>query len=534
MISSLAVKKFLAQPRDDHRWLKKLTHDDLDALLDGLNPPPKFWYNLGLHQKVALYLGILYRSFADWLDMGTGKTIVALELLQYWWGQGLIDRALVFVTSDKAFSTWERQIKQYQISIPFVSLDGHSSVEKWQALDNFGSGIVLLHYPGTVAMVYDRKRKKTKAKEKRKQLVKQEQARLKKLLDGVDAVVYDESTRTANSGSLTHKLCRKVSQQAEFRYVLAGMPFGRDPTPIWAQMWLVDHGATLGETLGLFRAAFFNEKDSEWSEYGKEYTFKKDMEGKLSQILQHRSITYQADECIDLPPVRKIPINIKMPLEMREYYKDIIQELIDNKGNKRITKNAFLRMRQLSSGFIGVKDDETGERAQIEFDINPKREALLDEINNLPRNHKALVFYQYTLSGRRITEQLKDELGVKSIWLWSGTKNSRQSIEQFIEDPGTTVAVINNQTGAYSLDGLQVANYTFFFESPVSPIDRNQAERRTRRQGQKHRTCFFYDLLMQVEGGVDQRILDFHREGEDLFKALLIDPSKTLGLQNRK
>jgi SNF2 family DNA or RNA helicase len=92
--------------------------------------------------------------------------------------------------------------------------------------------------------------------------------------------------------------------------------------------------------------------------------------------------------------------------------------------------------------------------------------------------------------------------------------------------------VINNQTGAFSLDGLQVANYTYFFESPVSPIDRNQAERRTRRQGQKHKTCFYYDPV--VADTVDERILEFHKEGEDIFQALLVDPSKALRLPASK
>lgn len=524
MIPVSAVKQFIKQVRDDHRWLKKLKSADLDRLLDKFDPPPKPWHKLGLHQKVCLYLGIKYGSFAFWLDMGTGKTLVSLELLQYWWDNYKMRRALVFVTSDKAFSTWERQIRQYKISIPYVSLDASSSEEKWRLLERFDEGIVLLHYPGTVAMVSEtikpgkKKRKKKKGWELSEDLVD-------RLLEEVDVVVFDESTKAGNTESLTYKLCKKASQAAEFSYALAGMPLGRDPTLLWPQCFLIDKGATLGPTKGLFRAAFFTEKKSYWGgPYSKEYTFKKNMKPTLSDILQHRSITYTADECIDVPKVRWLLEEVHLSPEVREQYRSVVEQIIESKGNMRAVKNAFLRMRQLSSGFLGLKDDETGERAQIEFDPNPKLDRLLELIDSLPEDRKALVFYEYTYSGRLIAEELK-AMKLKPVWLWSGTKAPRKEMERFIDDPASVVAVINNHLGAYSLDGLQVANYEFFYESPVSVIDRAQAEKRIVRQGQKHK-CFIYDIICRDT--VDSNILDFHAEGHDLFKSLLTNPKKLL------
>lgn len=521
MIPAVAVKRFLAQRRDDHRWLKDLKHAEVNKLLDELDPPPKFWHKLGLHQKVGLYLGIKYGCFAYWYDMGTGKTLVSLELLQYFWDCGLIRRALVFVTSDKAFPTWERQAKQYQTTFPFVSLDASSSERKWEILERSGpEGVICLTYPGTVVMVSKRVRvgKKKHKFELDPDLVDQ-------LLENVDAVVWDESTKCANRQSLTYKVCLKASRQAEFRFALAGMPFGRDPTPLWPQMNLVDGGETLGKTLGLFREALFTAKDSFWGgPYSKDYTFKPRLKGKLSQMLQHRSLTYTAEECIDVPAVRRMLEEVRLPESTREYYRKVVEEIIEAKGNFRAMNNAFLRMRQLSSGFMGLKDDETGERAEIEFEQNPKLERLLELIEGLPEGRKALVFYVYTHSGRLITAELK-ALKLKPVWLWSGTKKPRDAMAQFIDDPKTTVAVINNQVGAYSLDGLQVANYEFHYETAVSVIDRSQAEKRIVRQGQK-RKCFIYDLV--VKDTVDEKILAFHQTGRDLFKSLLANPKAVL------
>jgi SNF2 family DNA or RNA helicase len=98
--------------------------------------------------------------------------------------------------------------------------------------------------------------------------------------------------------------------------------------------------------------------------------------------------------------------------------------------------------------------------------------------------------------------------------------------ERFQTDPGCRFAVINNKVGAYSIDGLQyVANYLFVYESPVPVIDREQMERRLIRDGQAN-TVFIYDLV--VQGTLDSRILDFHREGDDLLAALREDPRTVL------
>ena len=524
MIPAIAVKKFLETVRDDHRWLKKLNHKQMDKLLDGLDPPPKFWHKLGLHQKVGLYLGIKYGCFAFWYDMGVGKTLISLELLQYWWDCGLLRRALVFVTSDKAFPTWERQTLQYKMTVPFVSLDAGSSERKWEILDRSGGeGITFLTYPGTVAMVSRRIRSG-----KKKNKFELDPDLIDQLLQNVDAVIWDESTKCSNIHSLTYRVCERAARQAEFRYALAGMPFGRDPTPLWPQMKLVDGGTTLGPTLGLFRSAFFTEKESYWGgPYSKEYKFKSKLDGKLSQILQHRSLTYMAEECIDVPKVNHFIEEVRLPESTREYYQQVIADVIEAKGNMKAMKNAFLRMRQLSSGFMGLKDDETGERAEIEFEENPKLDRLLELVEGLPHGRKALIFYEYTYSGRRITEELK-KLKLKPVWLWSGTKKSKEEMARFIDDERSTVAVINNKVGAYSLDGLQVANYEFHYETALSVIDRAQAEKRIVRQGQK-RKCFIYDVI--VKDTVDEKILTFHKEGRDLFKSLLTNPKAALGVK---
>jgi SNF2 family DNA or RNA helicase len=521
MIPKVAVDAYVDRDLDDHIWVKDLSDAELWKAIGELKPLPLLNPKNMTHQLACFLLGVAFPQFAFWLDMGTGKTLITLELLRYWYECGRLHRAIVFVTSDKAFPTWEKQFRRFDIDLPYTLLEG-SSINKWQQLTEFDKGLILVSYPGAAAMVTEPVVRKKGAKKGKKRWKLQPNL-VERFWEGVDAVVMDESTRASNHGSLAFNLIDK--SPATIRYALAGRPFGRDPTLLWAQHYLVDGGETLGPTLGMFREAFFTSKPNPWvtkarQKYLRQFKFDKRKETQLSKLIQHRSITYSADECIDLP--KHIPIieEVSFAQEAEAYYDKAIATMVAAKGNYEIVKNIFLRMRQLSSGFLGFKDDETGEKAQVEFDENPKFDRLMELLDEMPLDRKGVVFYEYTYSGRKIFEEAK-QLGLKPIWLWSGTKDYRTDLRNFEERPDCRLAVVNNKVGAFSLDGLQVANYCFFYESPVSPIDREQAERRLRRQGQL-RKVFQYDII--VLGSVDSKILDFHAEGEALMTALLRQP----------
>lgn len=523
MIPKVIIQEYLNRPLDTHVWVKSLGTEELQHAINALKPRPKLYPGLKRHQLACFLLGVAHPQFAYWLDMGTGKSLITLELLRYWWQVKRLRRAIIFITSDKAFPTWEKQIARFNIDVPYVTLEG-SSTEKWRALDEFEDGLILVSYPGAVHMTSVEIEVKGKGKRKKRKMVLDPKL-VDRLCTNLDAIVMDESTRASGHQSLTHKLMDKLgSRAARIRYALAGRPFGRDPTLLWAQHYLIDRGETLGETLGLFREAFFTSAPNRWvnpyrAQYIREYTFDKRKQPLLARMIQHRSITYGAEECIDLPSHVSVIEEVKFPAEAREYHRLAIEKIIASKGNMREIKNVFLRMRQLSSGFIGFVDDETGERAQIEFDDNPKFDRLFELLEEMPQDRKAVVFYEFTHSGRKIFNAAQS---YKPIWLWSGTKDYKRDLHNFENKPEYRLAVVNNKVGAFSLDGLQVANYCVFYESPVSNIDREQAERRLRRQGQT-RKVFQYDLI--VKGSVDAKILKFHAEGQSLLNTLLRRPA---------
>lgn len=304
-------------------------------------------------------------------------------------------------------------------------------------------------------------------------------------------------------------------------YELAGRPFGRDPIVLWAQMYLIDRGETLGDTLTLFRQAFFKSKQNYWG--GMEHKFKHSMRKELARILNHRSISYSAAECVELPKVVPLKEYVDLPDEAQAYYKQFIKRLKASHASYIERKNSFIRMRQVSSGFVGLLDDETGAKVEVEFAINPKLDRTIELVEAIPTDCKFVIFHEYTHSGRMLCRALT-KAKIKHDWLRGGIKNAREIQDRFDHDDRYRGLVVNWRVGAYALN-LQRANYTLFFESPVAVIDREQAERRVERTGQT-RTVFRIDMLCRKT--VDNRILTFHREGDDLFKAIIRNPAKAL------
>jgi SNF2 family DNA or RNA helicase len=524
MITRKAIQEYLSKERDNFNWIKTLSVKELDYEISKLPYQlPDLLFPLKQHQKACFIIGVAYPEFEFWLDMGLGKTLLSLLLIDYYHYTKQIRQTLVVVPTNEVAQGWEEQIQQWMPNLPYVLLL-ESTEEKWNNLKNSSKGLVITTYSGLAWMVSN----KQEVLVKKKKVVKlvPDRKLIDKLSVNIDAIVFDETTKVANHESLWYKICNVISQKCKIRYGLAGRAFGRDPIKLWAQFKLVDRGETLTPSIGFFREVFFTKTKNYWGGPGSmEYKFDKKMEDDLTRIISHRSIRYSIDECEDLPELVRITKQVEFPQETKTYYQRIAKEILSAHGNFHEVQNSFIRMRQTSSGFLGFKDDESGEKAQIEFPDNPKFDLLVELINEMPIDKKFLVFYEFTWSGSKIVQTLIEQK-IKVGWLWSGTKNWPQIKSRFDGDKEFRGLVIQNKKGNLGLN-LQSASYVFFYESPVSPIDREQAEFRAHRQGQKSRVIQ-YDLI--VKDSMDERILKFHKEGNSLFSALIDDPARVIGI----
>jgi SNF2 family DNA or RNA helicase len=508
VILKAAVREFLNRELDDWSWYRQLDMDALNRRRDRLPVDPPIWNKLQLHQKQGLLFGIRLKKAAYWFDTGTGKTLMMLALARYYEAKGTLRRVLVLVPNLVNKEEWEREIEKHCPRMNYLILEG-SSTEKWAALQDTSATVVIETYAGFIRLMATLQ--KLPGRKNRKLVRDAERMKLAKQM--FNMIVLDESGAVGNRESMQYRTIKSLTWAADYVYLLNGTPFGRDPTPLWGQMHCIDRGATLGESLGLFRAAFFTAKPNG---FGIEYVFNKDKSKILRRMVRHRSLRCQADAA-DLPRTVRIVKTVQLQGEADTVYTAALDSLRKSRGRVIELKNEFLRMRQISSGFMGYKDDDAGKAAQYEFKQNPKLELLMDYLGQVVDEYKAVVFNEFTFSGSMICREIEKRLGVPFARIYGGTKDPGAELRRFTEDQDCRVLVLQSAAGGMGLN-LQVAKYVFYFESPVSPRVRKQTEARVIRQGSEHGKAYVYDFVAR---GVDTAILRFHAQGRDLMDAIL-------------
>jgi SNF2 family DNA or RNA helicase len=490
-LSPRAVKAFHARPHRDYSLWKDLTEDEVERRMSKLEVRPPIWNKLREDQRVCHVIGARKKRFAFFNETGTGKTFLSLSLMKYFKRSGDTNCNLVLVPNKINKWEWlEEGFQKHTPSMECVVLHG-STVSKWQALEDHPNADAFVEtYMGFVRMCCDKKKVWRKRKGQKVQIIKlvPNKKKIRALMARFDGVYLDESTYVKNKGSLPWRLCNQLSKSANCFFILTATPFGRDVEDVWAQAFLVDRGATLGETLGLFRAAFFEEKELYWG--GKEYKITKEGKKAISRRLDNISIAYPADETV-MPHLTRVPKYAVLPEDAEVYLERAKEAMKQAKGDFQAMKNAFLRLRQISSGFVGFKDDETGDRAKFEFETNPKLDLLEALVTTFKRKHKFIVFHEFNYSAGVISELL-DELGIKHVLINGMRKDGDKARHAFKHDPSVQALVLSNSAGGYGLN-LQNAKYGIYYESPVGAILRKQTEKRFDRQYSLHRSVILFD-----------------------------------------
>ena len=519
MINKHAVKTFLERELDEFDWVKDLKVEDLDAALAAMDPVPEFHTEPHLHQKACFLLGVHNPEFLFFLDMGLGKTKLILDLISYEIQCGRPAHTLVVVPNLVNIETWVEEAAIHTPNLVVMPLYGSTE----QRMDAFlypgdlietEPDVWVINYKGLMLLGSEKVKNPKTGKSKSRP---SPQA-IKDIGRRVQWIVFDESTEIKNHASQRTKVCTAIGRQCSGRFALTGTPHGRDPSDLWSQFMAVDQGATLGTTLGLFREAFFAKTKSPFGHWY-DYRFKEAAKPTLHRLLKNRSIWYDSDECVDLPDRTVSTVHVKLPEASQDYYRSMMSKLIEaakvSAGSVDF-RASFVRLRQITSGFLGYKDDESGAKVEVDLGENPKLEALLSLIDQMPLGAKMIVFNEFIHSGEVISSAL-DDLKIWHTRLWSGTMDKKEAIATFKSAPGCRVLISNHKSGGKGLN-LQAANYVVFYESPLSPIDRSQAEKRAWRPGQGQHV-FQYDLV--VRGSVDQQILENLEQGKNLLDQLV-------------
>lgn len=508
------MAEYLGRDFASYLWMKRLLREEIVDELRRFKTPPSFKTNPWLHQLVCVYIGMCEPRFLFLLDMGLGKSKIVLDLITQAQREKSLSRALITVPRLVNIDSWMDDVERHSDLEPWHVMV-ESIEEKRERLLNPRGDLTIIDYQGLHWALCN----KVKGKKGRMQLVRDEKlTRMAQKL--YNFVGMDESHKLKNHEGLWFSIMRQLTKSADRVYATTGTLFGREVEDIWSQFFLVDHGETFGENLGLFRGSFFTAKMNPWK--GQTFVYDKSKTRQLNKMMQNRSLRYDDDEIDEMELPRKMPPIVQrfdMGQEQREHYLRAVEGVINAGGDPKAMEAPWIRMRQITSGYL--KWNDTYGDHLIQFKHNPKLDALerlVDEMGD----SKLVVVYVYTDTGRMICERLKS-MKIDHEWFYGGTKDKPGSRRRFMEDPKCRVFVMNAEAGGTGNDGLQkVSRYMAFFESPAV-TSRKQTEKRIHRAGQTERV-YYYDLVLR--GSVDQGILNDLKDDRDLYDSVVRAPKE--------
>lgn len=517
MFSKQAIEQYLNRDLEDYNWIKEGVYLDLLESIKSICPMFNPKLPLFTHQLAGVYLGLCLDQFLFFLDMGLGKTILALTLIQCKIDLNQIENALVVVPNLVNIDNWIQEIEMFT-NLVAVGLGG-TKAQREAALKK-PAHIYIINYDGLKVLMTElkavRSRKTTTQKRKRKI----DDYASRSFAQRFDLLVLDECHHAKNSSSLNFQLCAILSEQIHFRFGMTGTPIGRNAAGFWGQFYIIDHGETLGEHEEMFQQALFKQRTTKAGFI--EIYLPKKHEVLLKNMMANRSIRYADYECGDVPKMTIIKVSFSLSDEVKRYGKQLILDALANSNtNDRAKKeNIYSKTRQLCSGFvyesIQSEDSLKAERVVVRFPNNQKLAEVESIITDIPDDSKIVICHFFKESGRQLVDLLT-KLKIKFVIIGELSPDNVAAYRQFRNDPTVKGLVLNMASGGEGLN-LQVANYAIIYE-PIDHADTDrQVIKRIARTGQlKH--CFIYRFI--TKKSVEERIMEFIQEGKELFQSLL-------------
>lgn len=308
-----------------------------------------------------------------------------------------------------------------------------------------------------------------------------------------DLLVLDELTSFKSNKAERFRAVRMVRPKCRRVVGLTGTPTPNGLKDLWAQVYCLDMGERLGRTVMGFRGRWFNS----YGKGGITYRLdpKKGAEGEILARIADITLTMQAKDYLDLPPLIEQDVVVDLSPVARKRYDTFERERVmefrremEGKPQQVVAGSAAALMSKLMQFAAGAVYDEAGEAVEVHAE---KLERLAELIEEAAGEH-VLMFYQFKHDVPRIMAKLKG-LRVRK---YEGADDLRAwnagDVDVMLAHPASTAYGLNMQAGGHVIvwfgTGFNAELYT-------------QAVARLYRQGQRHTTRVF---RLVVRGTVDE------------------------------
>lgn len=420
------------------------------------------------------------------MDMGTGKSKVACDLLNNWQCKHVL-----ILCPKSVLPVWRREFLKHGgpnwlVVVLEKGAVAAKQVAAWRAVQyadarRIGCALVLNHESAWRPAFAD-------------WALEQEW----------DCVVVDESHRAKAANTQISKFLYKLGKKAKHRLCLTGTPMPHSPLDVFGQYRFLDPGI-FGTSYRAFLDHYARRDNPTIPQQITGYRNQEELANRFAQI------AYRVDSSVlDLPPATHDYRTCTLGREAQRVYREMENEMIaDVQGGKVTAANALvrlLRLQEVCSGYC--KLDGTDEIREVD---TAKKELLTDLLEDI--SEPAVVFcrFRHDLDTvRRIADKMKRTYGELS-------GRSRDGLT----DQGTMAEVdllgVQIQSGGVGID-LTRARYACYLSMGLSLGDYLQSLARLHRPGQD-RHVFYYHLL--AEGTVDEKVYKALQKRQEVVESVL-------------
>ena len=321
------------------------------------------------YQDYAIRQILARENLGLMLDMGLGKTVITLTALKELKADYKI---LIIAPLRVAESTWADEI------------------EKWEHLKGFN----LVKILGSAA-----KREKALNTPADAYIINRENVvwlreRLGKAWD-FNMLVIDESSSFKNSQSKRFKALKSIKPRVKRTVILTGTPAPNGLLDLWSQIYLLDRGVRLGQSLTSYRNTFFL-PDARNGEIVYSWKLREGAGEIIRSRVKDLCISMSSQDYLTLPPIIYNAVEVKLSEKELKQYRQLEREMVAEIDGEElaVTSAAALstKLLQLASG---VAYDQDGGLVELH-----KRK--LDALNDLADTGNTLIFYWYKHEAERI------------------------------------------------------------------------------------------------------------------------------------
>ena len=436
------------------------------------------------HQRDALNAGGMHTDYAYFMEMGTGKTKVAIDNAAFM-KKNLWINWVIVIAPNSVYRNWIDEIQKHSwTSVIYVHKDKNVYGDARHPERNLKWFLInveaLSHKSGV---------------DKLKSLLTRKGCR--------HLMILDESTTIKNrSAKRTRNIC-KLGKLADYRRILTGSPITKSPLDLYTQCEFLSPRLLGYDSFFTFRARYAVMQQIEMG--GRQMLFPKYYTNldELTQKLKNFSYRVKKKDCLDLPDKLYTARKINLTTKQAEVYNRLKKFAYATINSDEITfankLTEILRLHQVANGFV-KSDDGT---IQV-FDDCPKLKELLEILEDT--EGKFIIWANYVQNIKTIINKLKEKYGANSVVSIFGevsTEDRQQAVSKFQNDDSCRFFVGNPSTGGYGLT-LTAASYVVYFSNSYNLEVREQSEDRAHRIGQEKNVTYI-DLI--AENTIDEFIV---------------------------